>query len=87
MQRMNYCCTEHALGLTATRYWGQDKNAAYRISQYKHNAMKKEKYGGEQNSQWTQGISLYLLQPPLALAVLLTHPTLDSVTMARQYYP
>jgi len=87
MQRMNYCSTEHALGLAATRYWGQDKNAAYRISQYKHNAMEKEKYGGEQSSQWMRGISLYLLQAPPAPAVLLTHPMLDSVAVTVQYHP
>lgn len=86
MQGINYCSTEHALGLAASRYWGQDKIAAYRIGQYKHKAMKKEKYGGEQNSQQMWGISLYLLQATPALAVLFTHTMLDSVIMTR-YIP
>lgn len=37
-------------------------------------------------SEWEGGVFLYLLQVPLALSVLLTHPMLDSVTMTSQYY-
>lgn len=48
--------------------------------------MKKEKYGGEQNSQQLWGFSLYLLQATPALAVLFTHTMLESVIMTK-YIP